>query len=151
MDDAPYMGAKPGNVDILVHFKEKIGQPREIHNVDPDKFEMFDAHDAVYMLAEDEGLPPCYPFSLWLLCGGIGKILPLEIDIDMLKRFEENKNTSVTRRQSDDEIDFSGSGIRWRKSDLRVRGVDVRHAIGRVMLLGANMAEAGFMVGCWYL
>ncbi|TKY63939.1 hypothetical protein E2542_SST13823 [Spatholobus suberectus] len=92
MDDMAYMGPKPGNVDVLVHFMEMKGDPIVIQNVDPDRFDMFDATDSVNMIAEDLGLPPCHRFILWYWSGGSRNILPLANAKDMLLMFFENKN-----------------------------------------------------------
>ncbi|TKY50150.1 hypothetical protein E2542_SST27605 [Spatholobus suberectus] len=93
MDDVPYLGLMPSNVDILVHFTKRSGAPNTIRNVDPNKFSIFDAHNAVNELAEDNdnGLAPCYPFGLGFLSSNVGKILPLNVDSDVLKMFTDNK------------------------------------------------------------
>ncbi|TKY45161.1 hypothetical protein E2542_SST31448 [Spatholobus suberectus] len=86
------MGPLPGNVDVLVHFTKVTGEPSAIGNVDPDRFEVCDAHDAVDLMAEDMGLLSSYPFVLWFMKGTIGKFVPLKNDKDILKMFEENQN-----------------------------------------------------------
>ncbi|TKY45559.1 hypothetical protein E2542_SST30459 [Spatholobus suberectus] len=86
------MGLELGNVDILVHFLEKKGDPTMIQNVDLDRFSMFDATDSVNVIIEDLRLPLCHPFILWFWCNGSGKILPVVNDNDMLLMFSENKN-----------------------------------------------------------
>ncbi|TKY47585.1 hypothetical protein E2542_SST29645 [Spatholobus suberectus] len=65
MDADDYLGPQPGNVDSLVHFTEKSNEPNK--NVDLDKFGIFDTHDVVNELVEDNGLAPCYPFALGFL------------------------------------------------------------------------------------
>ncbi|TKY56698.1 hypothetical protein E2542_SST21144 [Spatholobus suberectus] len=92
MDDMEYMKPEPGNMNILVHFLEKKGDPTAIRNVDLDRFGMFDATDSVNMITDDVGLPPCHPFILWFQCGGNGKILPLVNDKDVMLMFTKNKN-----------------------------------------------------------
>ncbi|TKY56137.1 hypothetical protein E2542_SST20578 [Spatholobus suberectus] len=79
MDDLPYLGPMPGNVDILAHFTKRIGAPNTVQNMDPGKFSIFDTYNVVNMLVEDNGLAPCYLFRLGFLSNSVCKILPLAL------------------------------------------------------------------------
>ncbi|TKY45123.1 hypothetical protein E2542_SST31410 [Spatholobus suberectus] len=105
MYEEPYIGPLPGNVDILVHFTKVTSEPNAIRNMDPNRFGVYDAHDAVNQMAKDMRLPLCYPFSalgyesdkseFWLQPLSVKKSMPELVDETVHESVDVNLNDPV--------------------------------------------------------
>lgn len=95
-NELPYLGSDKGNMDILVHFMEKIGEePCMIHNQDRNKFGIFCAHGDVYHFADELKLSLCNLYTLWFKSAVNGNILPLKYNVDVSRESKLEVNLFV--------------------------------------------------------